>query len=299
MSPRNFPISSIEGLTIGETSLLLAVPAPTLRSWELRYGLPTTPRSTGGHRRYMPAEITQLRYMRDEIATGRPAAAAAGRTRAHLAEPNPAGETIAAILEQTRLGDAEAVRSCLDQARASLGMGPALDTVVLPAMRQVGALWESGNCALGEPQFASQVIRGWLSKLTTLVPAAMHERGVLLAVGPRDLHTLGMEALSALLSDQGTGCRVLSSRTPTRVLVATALTTSPAAVVVVSHLGTQRRYAIESVSAVAETGTATFYAGNAFTSATARKDVPGQYLGETLTGAAELIQAHLNSPRTG
>jgi methylmalonyl-CoA mutase cobalamin-binding subunit len=298
MSLHNFPVSSVEGLTIGEASELLTVPAPTLRSWELRYGLPTTPRSTGGHRRYMPAEIIQLRYMRDEISSGRPAAAAAGRTRAHLAELNPAAEAISAILEETRLGDADAVRSCLDSARVTWGMGAALDTVVLPAMRQVGALWESGNCDIGEPQLASEVIRGWLSKQTTLSASAVGDPVVLLAVGPRDLHTLGVEALSALLCDEGIGSRVLGPRTPTHVLVSAALETSPAAVVVVSHLGTQRRYAVESVTAVAQTGTSTFYAGNAFASATARKDVPGTYLGESLSGAATVLRAHLDALRT-
>ena len=54
--------------TIGHVSRLTGVPAATLRSWERRYGLPTTLRSLGGHRRYTFAALNQLRLMRDEIA---------------------------------------------------------------------------------------------------------------------------------------------------------------------------------------------------------------------------------------
>src|SRR4051812_44897471 len=39
------------GLTIQAVSQLLDVPAPTIRSWERRYGVPPTSRSQGGHRR--------------------------------------------------------------------------------------------------------------------------------------------------------------------------------------------------------------------------------------------------------
>lgn len=45
------------GLSINEASRLLRVPAPTLRSWERRYDLPTTGRTPGGHRRYLAGDL--------------------------------------------------------------------------------------------------------------------------------------------------------------------------------------------------------------------------------------------------
>ena len=60
---------------------LLEVPAPTLRSWERRYGVPLAGRSSGGHRRYARVQLDQLRRMRDLIARGRrPVEAAASST---------------------------------------------------------------------------------------------------------------------------------------------------------------------------------------------------------------------------
>ena len=75
-----------EGLTIKDAGKFLGVPGPTLRSWERRYGLPTTTRSLGGHRRYRSAELIQLSLMRDEIAIGRQAADAARWVRGMLDE---------------------------------------------------------------------------------------------------------------------------------------------------------------------------------------------------------------------
>lgn len=65
------------GVRIAEVSRVLGVPMPTLRSWERRYDMPASAREPGKHRRYTPAELHSLRLMRDQIARGKPAHAAA------------------------------------------------------------------------------------------------------------------------------------------------------------------------------------------------------------------------------
>ena len=74
-------------LTIQEASQLLQVPAPTIRSWERRYGIPMAGRSNGGHRRYTPEQMQMLNRMRDEISRGRPAREAAAFVRASQTLP--------------------------------------------------------------------------------------------------------------------------------------------------------------------------------------------------------------------
>lgn len=286
----NDPSETGHGLSISEVSELLGVPAPSLRSWERRYGLPTTtPRSLGGHRRYQSGELVQLRLMRDETAAGRPAADAARRVRAILDDQNPLREWIEQMLRGASSQDAVAIRGVLDTAQAELGLATTLDGVVMPGMRQIGAWWETGRCDVGQEHFTTEVVRGWLAKLTTLAPPPTSDRWVLMAVGPRDLHTLGLEALGALLTEARIGCRILGPRTPIRVLATAIPATDAAAVVVVSHLPTQRRSAVASLNVVAGTGVATFYAGNAFINAPSRKNVPGTYLGESIEHAAEVI----------
>jgi hypothetical protein len=65
------------GVPIKDVVQMLGVPMPTLRSWELRYGIPTLGRGPGQHRRYLAEEVNALRLMRDEIARGQHATAAA------------------------------------------------------------------------------------------------------------------------------------------------------------------------------------------------------------------------------
>jgi DNA-binding transcriptional MerR regulator len=277
------------GLAIQQASELLGVPAPTLRSWERRYGLPTTGRSPGGHRRYDEESLHQLRLMRDEVARGRRAADAARAVRALLDQEGPVRARIEQLLAASQRMDPAGVRAALDGAHEELGLAATLDDVLMPAMRQVGAWWETGRCDVAEEHLTTESARGWLARMTALAPAPGDQRPILLACGPRDLHTLGLEALALLLADRSRACRVLGARTPARTLLTAAVATDAAAVVVVSHLTTHRRPAVEALAAVADTGIPVFYAGNSFLFPRARVGVPGTHLGESLAAAADVL----------
>jgi MerR family transcriptional regulator, light-induced transcriptional regulator len=278
------------GLSIKDAGELLGIPGPTLRSWERRYGLPTTGRSAGGHRRYRSVDLVQLGLMRDEIAIGRRAADAARWVRGLLDEENPGAARVQAILDASDRLDAEAIRSVLERAQAELGLAAALDHVMMPAMRQIGAWWETGHCDVGQEHLTTEVVRAWLSKVTTLAPAPdPGGRTVLLGTGPGDFHTLGLEALAAQLAEQRVASRLLGARTSQLVLLAATSATPDPVVVVVSHLPSQRRSAIASVEAAAQSGAPTFFAGNAFLLPASRKGVPGTYLGESIGQAGLLI----------
>ena len=280
-----------DGLAIQEVSRLLGVPAPTLRSWERRHGIPATPRSPGGHRRYSAAALEEVRLMRDEVARGLKASAAARAVKAMLDRDDPTQVWVDRLLVASAALDPTAVRRVLDDAVAELGLPEAVDRVLMPGMRRVGSLWESGRCDVGQEHLTSEAVRGWLARTTTLAPAPTVRGTVLLACGPRDLHTLGLEALAALLSHRGIGCRILGARTPQRTLVTALAATEAAACVVVSHLPTHRRQAVETLVAVAGSGVPLFYAGNGFASLDARDGVPGTWLGGTLSDAAERVAA--------
>jgi MerR family transcriptional regulator, light-induced transcriptional regulator len=281
------PSQAGQGLSIKEAEELLGVPRPTLRSWERRYGLPTTTRSPGGHRRYRSPELIQLSLMRDEIAKGRQAADAARWVRGTLDEGRPEIARVHLLLAASRQRDPGAIRTVLDVAHREIGLAAALDEVLMPAMRQIGAWWEAGDCDIGQERFTTEVVREWLAKVATLAPRpGPGSRTALLATGPGDFHTLGLEALAAALAQQGTAFRLLGPRTSTSALLVATRPLDDAIAVVVSHLPTQRRSAVASLEAVAQLGVPTFYAGNAFLFPASRKGVPGTYLGESIGGAA-------------
>jgi MerR family transcriptional regulator, light-induced transcriptional regulator len=194
------------------------------------------------------------------------------------------------LLDASRRHDPAAIRAVLDVARAEVGLGTTLDQVVMPAMRQVGVWWETGDCDVGQERLTTEVVRGWLAKIVTLAPAPdPGQRIVLLGTGPGASHTLGLEALAAQLAELGTASRMLGPRTSLEVLLAATRASPDAMVVLVSQLLSQRRSTVASLSALAEAGTSVFFAGNAFLLPVSRKDVPGTYLGESIGEGALVV----------
>ncbi|WP_319018971.1 MerR family transcriptional regulator [Microbispora sitophila] len=85
------------GYGIGAVSRRLGVPASTLRTWNLRYGIGPSRRSPGGHRRYDDADLRRLEEMNRLIRAGMPPADAArqalrARPAAGERAASPAGE---------------------------------------------------------------------------------------------------------------------------------------------------------------------------------------------------------------
>ena len=74
------------GLAIGELAERAGVPAPTLRSWETRYGFPRPRRLEGGHRRYEPGDVALIQEVLRRRAAGLSLEAAIGVATARGAE---------------------------------------------------------------------------------------------------------------------------------------------------------------------------------------------------------------------
>jgi MerR family transcriptional regulator, light-induced transcriptional regulator len=285
------------GLSIQAVSQLLEIPAPTIRSWERRYGVPPTGRSQGGHRRFFPDDLVMLRQMRDEIAKGHRAAHAAARVIRAQQTESPHEQLIDDFLHASYRLDPRAAGALLEHARETLGVETAVTGVLMPAMRQVGVWWETGRCDVAHEHLATEAARAWLNRLLFLGPAPWQPEMLILTCGPRDFHTLGLESMSVLLAHRGYGCRVLGARTPVKSLAAAVQGTGAAGLVMVSHLSIGRRSAIEALRSIQRSGALLFYAGNAFISPQSRKNAPGTYLGEDLRAAADLITASLASER--
>lgn len=284
----------VSGVPISEVSRQLGVPIPTLRSWELRHGIPPIVRDFGKHRRYAPRELHALRLMRDEIARGKRASLAAEAVRQLLAATGPATPYVLAIMDASERSDPVAVREHLAGALLDLGLGPCLDDVLLPAMQQVGLWWQTGRCTVEDEHLTTEAARSWLEGLIASSPAPSRPGTMVLACGPTDLHTIGLEALCVMLRDQGWACRLLGARTSVPALATAVQATEARAVVIVSHLNSGRARAVQSLRAADSVGVQLFYAGNAFTSPRSRRNLPGTYLGVRLQEACTLIASELD-----
>jgi DNA-binding transcriptional MerR regulator len=281
-----------ETLPIAGVSERLQIPVPTIRSWERRYGFPLPRRTPGRHRRYGPSELEQLRELRDLIARGHPTREAVELVRGR--PPTPRRPEVEALLRAGIELSPAAAADALRRATEELGPERAAVEVALPALREVGARWQVGTCDVASEHLVSDAVRAWLARLTAFAPARPGALGVVLACGPTELHTIGLEALGMLLALRQLPVILLGARTPTDALVRTVCDTRATAAVVVAQRGVNRRPTVASVAAVARLhGVHAFYAGGAFGSAVARRRVPGTYLGADLIAAADRLEALL------
>lgn len=284
---------NVKGLSIQGVSELLGIPAPTIRSWERRYGLAQTARTGGGHRRYMATEIADLRLMRDEITRGRRTAEAAVLVRDAGNSAEPYQSFIQAFLGVAEAMNARQLDVLLDHCRDRFGLDEAICRVVLPGMRLIGVAWQIGRCDISQEHLVTHATRGWLQKVRSQGPVPWHPQTIVLSCGPGDLHTVGLEAMEVLLAQRGWECHLLGERIPPADLTAAINRTQAAATIVVSHIASHRRATVASLQRADRTNTRLFYAGNAFLTPANRKSVPGTYLGENLSEAVETVSSQL------
>jgi len=186
----------------------------------------------------------------------------------------------------------------LDLAVDALGLGGCVDEVLFPAMREIGRLWQYGHLDLEAERLSSEAVRGWLEVLALQAPEPTDAAPLLLACGPSDQHSIGLEALGVLLRHQRRRCRVLGSRTSVQALTTAVQANRPSAVVIASHLTANRVSATQALRAAAAMGPEVFYAGHAFASVRLRRNVPGTHLDMTLQEACAFILGKANRSTT-
>jgi hypothetical protein len=256
-------------------------------------------RTHGSHRRYGIEEVGQLRALRDEIAAGRAAAEAVVEIRKLRSEGSrgPAGWT-QSLLDAAEGFDSLGIRATILEAAMGIGIDRTIESVLLPVLREIGTRWEMGTCDVANEHFASQEIRRWLSSQLALAGTRGTRRSAVLACGPKDMHTIGLEGFYVMLTRRGWNCRYLGEVTPTTSLRAAIEQVRPDAVVLASQLGTNRLATVASIEAANELVPGrVFYGGRAFLSDRARRGVPGTYLGDEMVVAAARLASITTATR--
>jgi DNA-binding transcriptional MerR regulator len=284
------------GVPIASVSRTLDIPVPTIRSWERRYGFPSPPRTHGRHRRYTTQEIEQLRDLRDLITRGHSAREAVTRVLAGGAAHEHSDLLEEAVDAAMRL-DSDGVRTALDRSAERFGVEGAIRDVAFPMMRELGTRWKAGTCEVEQEHLATEAVRVWCARHAAMAPPAFRPDRIVLACGPKDLHTIGLEAFAVILARRGWPCRVLGATTPAPALLSAVGALRAVAAVVIAQRSVTRRAAIESLAAVqAVPGVQAFYAGDAFIAPSARRNVPGTYLGDDVVEAAQVLESTLGAP---
>ncbi|WP_432948989.1 MerR family transcriptional regulator [Kribbella sp. CA-253562] len=255
-----------ETLTVGAAARRLGIAAPTLRSWERRYGLRPSARSTGGHRRYDAHDLARLRAMLRLVDQGVPTAEAAAEVRdrdypisspavtsATSVAAGPQKAAAAAFRPSTRAraekarppADLFSLANAMDSERLTHEVARSLDRSgavdawterLMPLLVEVGDQWERTGACVEVEHLASDAVAGGLRYHTRRAVErfrpAEEERPVVLACLEREDHALPLLALAAALAERAVKVRTLGAATPVSSLSMAVRRVRPAAVFV-------------------------------------------------------------------
>ncbi|HEV2755157.1 MAG TPA: MerR family transcriptional regulator [Actinomycetota bacterium] len=288
MSPRTYSVS--------EVAAVAGVAPSTIRSWEARYGFPASSRTPGRHRRYTDTEVEQVRGLVEEMRRGRPVRKAIEALRART-EADPAADAeVREVLRGAMRVDPARVQRTLDGSSLGAGVEATIESVLLPALREIGRWVETGAASVANERAASDGVQRWLAKLHALSPPPFRDKTILFATAPDELHTLGLECLALLMARRGWAAVQLGAMTPADVLAGGAEQAGADAVVLSSHRAATRRSAIEAARSVVRfSRVPVFYGGDGFLDPAARVPMPGRYLADTIPAAVGALEAALAS----
>ncbi|GII82917.1 MerR family transcriptional regulator [Sphaerisporangium siamense] len=256
---------------IGAVARRLGVPAPTLRTWNARYGIGPSRRSAGGHRRYDTGDLLRLEEMNRLVKAGmppseaaqlalgaRPEAAASSLAAPSRTDGPPAVEGApaapgrpsrerpdrqgaapsAVTLARAALNlDVQAVAQGLEAALDGHGVAWTWERLALPVFDAIMRRQAGTGAGVEIEHMFSERLLSALSHRTGRPAGPAHPRPILLACAQDEQHSLPVYALAATLTTTlALETRVLGPRTPHAALGDAMRRLGPLAVFVWSQL---------------------------------------------------------------
>lgn len=188
---------------------LTGINPATLRAWERRYGLVSPDRTDSGYRLYSDEDVAMLSRIKSLVDEGLTIGEAILRVR-RGSDPLP-GDAGGPRVHEVRFRLVEALlsydrRAALD-ACEEVGSLPAdrrVEEVLIPAMHDVGELWERGEAGICEEHFASAFVREKLIGILEDLDTGSGRGPEALCAGlPGEKHEFGLLAAAVHLAIRG------------------------------------------------------------------------------------------------
>ncbi len=210
------------GVSVADAARRIGVATSTLRTWERRYGLRPSGRTSGGHRRYTADDVAALQRLRQLIDSGMPTASAAAmageadRTRRPRATSRASGDhdevrRFARAVEQLDSPEAAAAATAVID---KIGVIAAWTEVFTPHLQAVGEHWESTGEGVEREHLGASAIRTALTRHTQRRTQTSGGPRLIAAATPGEAHALPLDALAAALADHRIGSVVLEMLPP-------------------------------------------------------------------------------------
>jgi DNA-binding transcriptional MerR regulator/methylmalonyl-CoA mutase cobalamin-binding subunit len=196
----------------------------TLRKWEARYGFPKPARNNGYTRSYSQEDVVYLHQVKRLIDLGiRPSVifAMSSSEFFELMQQHPNNvinlqqKFIDDILNLLVLHDVKKLRKSLDKKLKKLGVFDFVEQIAQPLTVLVGEKWADGSISI----FTEHCYTEQMSQVLNSVEPSKFECDetlprILLATLSGERHTLGLDMVKAVLSDQKACCINLGAEVP-------------------------------------------------------------------------------------
>lgn len=211
---------------IQAVSDMTSIPAPTLRAWERRYGVPTPGRTGKGYRLYSPRDVELVTRMRDLCDSGMSASDAArmvsepssGRDQEETPPGDPHQVVTQRIVDAVVAFDADRLDRELRVAQTMGAASSIFELIFAPAMREVGDRWHAGTLSVAQEHLASEALARSSRLLLALVQPTTAPRTAILACWEDEQHVLPLYGIAFRMAQWGYRCVMLGACTPADAL---------------------------------------------------------------------------------
>ncbi len=220
--------------TVRAVAERLGVPTPTLRSWNLRYGIGPQQHEAGRHRYFTESDIAVLEQMVELVRQGASPGSAARTAISHRDSAAPDLGDLTPVIDAALPLDTVTLLVIFDRHFRHHGVIATWDQVCRPAFAAVVNRQDSdGGCIDVEHVLSWAVV----TSLHRLPQPALDDRStVILACTENESHSLPLEALRAALAELEIGARMLGAEVPAAALAdALSRCVRPTIVVLWSH----------------------------------------------------------------
>jgi methanogenic corrinoid protein MtbC1 len=293
------------------------LPAATLRAWERRYGALSPGRTESGYRLYSARDIAVLRWLKARVDEGMNISQAIhllSQTRpgergiqkdTHRTETGAGPhETRAALLNALLRYDESVADRLLEEAFAIYGLETVTESILAPAMVQMGDMWHEGRTTTATEHFASNYLRRKIDSIINAAPKSSVGPLVVMGCAPGDWHELGLLLIYLMLRRRSVNTIYLGQNVPVEQFVEEMERLRPAMVIMSAATAETAPGLIEigaAVQAMPASRPLFAFGGRIFNVQPELKtQVPGIFLGESARSAVNyIINLISESPHPG
>jgi len=214
----------MEQYSIHDLDKLSGIKAHTIRVWERRFNIVTPHRTGTNRRRYGDDELRRIINISILRRNGFKISAIAKFSTSEIEERvsflskdifHPDTQIDSLVVAMVDYNE-KAVNDVLIRAMMNRGLEETMVTIVLPFLKRIGVMWQTGTAEVGSEHFITNIFRQKLiSAIDTLSPVLKPKRKkILLFLPENELHEIGLLFYNYVIKKMGHESLYLGQSTP-------------------------------------------------------------------------------------